>query len=51
MPYGIKRVGSGFKVYEKAGGKHPGRTFSSKALSRRRALAQERAIEMRTHGK
>lgn len=50
MPYHIQRSGSGFKVVEGKGGKRPGHQFSKKPQSRKRALAQLRAIQIHTHG-
>ncbi len=47
MPYGLKKSGKGYKVANKATGK----TYSKKALPRKRAVAQLRAIEIHTKGK
>lgn len=45
MPYKIVKSGNGFKVAKKHGGK----TFSKKPLTKKRAIAQLRAIETNTH--
>ena len=40
MPYKLKKVGSGYKVAKKSGGK----TFSKKPQTKKKAEAQMRAI-------
>lgn len=47
MPYKIAKAGKGFKVKNRLTGK----TYSKKALPRKRAVAQLRAIQMHTHGR
>ena len=47
MPYRLQKLRSGYFVENKKTGRH----YSKRALSRPRALAQLRAIEIHTHGK
>lgn len=51
MPYAIHRVKGGFKVVEKKGGKHPGRTFSKRPQTEALAERQRAAIYMNSHAK
>jgi ribosomal protein L35 len=44
MPYKIVKTGNGFKVVEGSAGNRPGHQFSKKPQSRKRALAQLRAL-------
>lgn len=45
MPYKIVHSSGGYKVAKKHGGK----TFSKKPLSKKKAVAQMRAIEINSH--
>lgn len=46
MPYKIRKSGKGYKVFKKNGSK----SFSKKALPKKRAVAQLKAIMANTHG-
>lgn len=46
MPYKVAKSGKGFKVRNRLTGK----TYSKKALPKKRALAQLRAIQMNSKG-
>lgn len=48
MPYDVVKSGSGYKV-ETVAGPHKGHQHSRKPLSKARAIAQERAINIHTH--
>lgn len=50
MPYAIRKVPGGYKIVEKSGGNHPGRTFSKHPQTKARAAAQLRAIEANSKG-